>query len=96
MLKELRPKGKVEPPKDWPFEVSDPKNLGKEAGLGAIQQVVYVQDKPTLGMGSGSVFLSSNIRRNLGHLAERLDKAIEGRDDLILISKDFDFPPRRK
>ena len=89
VLKEFRPKGRAEPTSPWPFEDGSPNNLGKEAGFGAAQQVVSIDDKPTIGMGSGAIFVSTNIRRDLGHLAERLDKAIVGRSDPIVVSNEF-------
>ena len=86
----MRPKGKKEPPKKtWRWKSIPPKELGKAAALGAIEQVTLSEDRPTVGMGSGAVFLSTNIRRNLGDLAERLEQAIKGRNDRTLMSDEF-------
>ena len=61
VLKELRPKGRPESPSPWPFKDKDypPNNLGKMTGLGAIQQVVDVDDKVAIGMGSIAKFIAT-------------------------------------
>ena len=92
VLKTLRPKGKSEPPKELPWDI-EPKSLGKAAAYGAMGQVSVAEDKPTVGMGRGALFFSTNIRRNLGHLAERIDEVIWRSGEEAIITTNLQSSP---
>ena len=81
VLKDLRPKGRAEPPADWPWKAPgfEPKDLGKAAALGAVEQIAIVGE-PTFGKSPAATIVASNIKRGLGSLVERLEQALKGRE----------------